>query len=197
MSYLESHFGNPRGFVGQVLGTLMAIKNKDRNDWGISLLDVQPNDYVLEIGFGPGAAIQQLSQLAAKGLVAGIDHSETMVQQASRRNATAIRQGRLELKHGSVANLPYEDNTFDKAYASNSHFFWTDPLENLKEVRRVLKPSGLIAICWQPRWAKTEEMMKESANKTVKQLLEAGFHQVKLEFKLMNSVTSICVISVK
>ncbi len=71
------------------------------------------------------------------GFVAGIGHSKTMVRQASRRNVLAIRQGRVELKHSSVSYLPYPDETFDKAFASNSHFFCSTPVENLKEVRHL------------------------------------------------------------
>ncbi len=73
------------------------------------------------MGFGPSVTIQLLSRIAVDGFIAGIDRSETMVQQASYRNASAIRQGQVELKHGSVSHLPYGNESFDKAFASNSY----------------------------------------------------------------------------
>jgi hypothetical protein len=57
-------FGHPRGTVGRVAGWVMAHRasNRRRNCWVVSLLDVQPSDRVLEIGFGPGLAIAELSR---------------------------------------------------------------------------------------------------------------------------------------
>jgi SAM-dependent methyltransferase len=69
--------------------------NRKRNVWAVGLLEVGPGDRVLEIGFGPGLAIRELSRLATRGCVCGIDHSAEMVRQARRRNARAVRAGVL------------------------------------------------------------------------------------------------------
>jgi ubiquinone/menaquinone biosynthesis C-methylase UbiE len=90
----------------------------------IALLDVQPNERVLEIGFGPGVGIDLLVHSASLGWVAGIDPSEEMVEQASARNAGAIAAGRVVLQRGSVDSLPFEDCAFDKALAVNSMQVW-------------------------------------------------------------------------
>src|SRR4051812_2684160 len=84
-----------RGIAGRVVGWVMAHRNSnvERNRWVVSLLEVQPADRVLEIGFGPGVAITELAARATQGQVYGIDHSQVMVEQASRRNAAAIRAG--------------------------------------------------------------------------------------------------------
>ena len=47
-----------------------------------------------------------------------------MVEQARARNATAVEDGRVELWHGSVESLPFDDNSFDKALALNSMQLW-------------------------------------------------------------------------
>jgi fibrillarin-like rRNA methylase len=47
-----------------------------RNEWGISLLNIQPSGHVLEIGFGPGVAIQKMCDLVTDGIIYGIDHDE-------------------------------------------------------------------------------------------------------------------------
>ena len=97
----NSQFAHPEGWVGRFVGMILALKNRERNAWTISMLDIQPDDQVLEIGFGPGQAIQEVAKLTPNGFVAGIDLSETMVAQASKRNAAAIRSGRVLLQQGS------------------------------------------------------------------------------------------------
>jgi SAM-dependent methyltransferase len=84
----------------------------------ISLLDVKPSEEVLEVGFGPGLGIQLLANSARR--VAGVDCSREMVQQAKARNAEAIASGVVDLRDGSVEDLPFEDGTFDAVLAINS-----------------------------------------------------------------------------
>jgi ubiquinone/menaquinone biosynthesis C-methylase UbiE len=107
--------------------------NADCGSWVSDLLEIRPNDSVLEVGFGPGVVIQRLSKLATAGHVAGIDQSQEMVEQARARNATAIQSGRVDLRHGSVESLPFDGNSFDKALAINSMQLWPDATTGLRE----------------------------------------------------------------
>src|SRR5437868_4836903 len=83
----RSQFGCPRGFFGWIAGHLMAWKNRERSRHVVSLLNLRPEDHVLEIGFGAGTDIERVQQFASQGKVIGIDRSELMLRQASRRNA--------------------------------------------------------------------------------------------------------------
>jgi SAM-dependent methyltransferase len=125
--------------------------NKHRNRWVVSLLDVQPTDRVLEIGFGPGLAIAELSRRATRGMVYGIDHSAVMLKQATKHNAAAIRAQRVKLVQASSEQLPPFDEPLDAALAVNSLGFWPQPTQRLIEVRALLRPGGRIAIATQPR----------------------------------------------
>jgi len=191
MQSLSQQFAHPRGVLGGVVGMIMAQKNRERNRWTLELLDLQPTDRVLEIGFGPGWAIQQAAQVVVKGQVTGLDVSETMLKQASQRNAAAIREGRVCLRLGSERHLLFSDNTFDKAFAVNSMQFWTEPLRGLKELKRILrrpdpasgKPGGRLAIALQPMDAKSDEQVMQVGHKLIAQLTEAGFTQVRLATK--------------
>src|SRR5438552_17701431 len=89
-------FGRPQGLLGRFGGIIMARTNADCGSWVSDLLEVGPNDSVLEVGFGPGVVIQRLSKLAAAGHVAGIDQSWEMVEQARALNATAIPSGHID-----------------------------------------------------------------------------------------------------
>ncbi len=105
---VRAQFGRPTGLRGCAAGLLMAHRpsNRRRNAWAVSLLDVQRDDRVLELGFGPGLAIRELSRIAAEGYVCGIDHSELMLRWARRRNADGLRRGVVDLRLGSVDELP-------------------------------------------------------------------------------------------
>ena len=111
--------------------------------WLTDRLEIRSDDTVLEVGFGPGVVIQRLAKLAVAGHVAGIDQSRDMVQQARARNATAVQEGRVELRHGSVESLPFDDDSFYKALAINSMQYWPDAHAALREVSRVLEVSRL------------------------------------------------------
>jgi ubiquinone/menaquinone biosynthesis C-methylase UbiE len=147
---LMQMFGRPRGVPGRLGGIIMAHTNADCGAWVTELLEIGPCDSVLEVGFGPGVIIQRLSKLAAAGHIAGIDPSQEMVAQARARNATAIKNGRVDLRRGSVEHLPFDDNAFDKALAINSMQVWPDSAVGLREMRRVIKPSGRVALGFTP-----------------------------------------------
>ena len=144
---------HPRGAAGRVTAWEMAHRpsNRQRNRWVVSLLDVQAADQVLEIGFGPGLAVAELARAGA-GHVYGIDHSDVMLRRASKRNAAAIRAGRVTLINAPADQLPPAlDGPFAAILAVNSLGFWPAPAERLAELRQRLAPGGRIAIVSQPR----------------------------------------------
>ena len=107
MSGWNAQFACPSGRFGSLAGRLMSVRNAKMNRFAVETLDVQPNDQVLEIGFGPGSAIGMLAERTMHGFVAGVDLSNVMVRQAARRNLDHIVSGRVEVGQGSVANLHY------------------------------------------------------------------------------------------
>jgi ubiquinone/menaquinone biosynthesis C-methylase UbiE len=160
-SILMHMFGRPQGFLGRLGGVIMARTNENCGAWVTQLLSIGPNDSVLEVGFGPGVIIQRLSKLASMGNVAGVDPSRAMVRQACARNITAIKSGRVDLQHGSVESLPFDDNSFDKALAINSMQVWPDAVTGLREMRRVIKPEGGIAVGFTPHSGQASKGLTE------------------------------------
>ena len=175
---------HPRGAAGRVTAWEMAHRpsNRQRNRWVVSLLGVRPADRILEIGFGPGLAVAELARAGA-GHVYGIDHSAVMLRQAARRNAAAIRAGRVTLVHAPAEQFPPAlDGPFDAILAVNSLGFWPAPAERLAELRRRLAPGGRIAIVSQPRCHGATAGTSRSAADEIENLLRsAGFTQLSTE----------------
>jgi ubiquinone/menaquinone biosynthesis C-methylase UbiE len=192
----RDQFAKPTGPMGSLAGYLMARKNGDRGLWVFSLLDLKPSHRVLEIGFGPGTDIARASGAAA--FVAGVDHSDVMLKQASKRNAEAIKQGKVELQLGTAGKLPYPDGDFDKVFAINSAQFWRDQAKTMIEVARVLKPGGWAVLAVQPRSKNaTEETTKQAGIGLSKSLTAAGFQEVHMEMHEMRPVPTVCVLGRK
>jgi arsenite methyltransferase len=137
---------NPRGVSGWVVGKLMKRANRQPTRLAIDALDIQNGDVVLDLGCGAGQAMAIMLPLAGRGGVHGIDQSETMVHEAARSNADAIRSARATVRLGHFENLPFPDAMFDRILASNVMYFWHDSDVVIREIRRVLKPGGTLAI---------------------------------------------------
>ncbi len=169
-------------------------------------MNIQPDDFVLDIGCGGGMAIREIAKITTNGFVAGVDYSETMVRQALKHNSSAVCATRVEIKNGSISNLPFKDEAFDKAYAIESFNFWSDPISGLKEVYRVLKPGGLIAVAtgWskeipnQQKYAAMARKMRfplYSGAEMMDMLTTAGFPQTQFEFRAGKNW--LCTMGVK
>ena len=199
MNAVKAQFGKPSGFWGSVAGKIMANRgsNVDRSRWTVSLLSLRPNSRVLESGFGPGLAIEEVSHIAIAGLAAGIDHSEVMLRQASRRCADAIRQGRVDLRLATVSDLPDFGGPFDAIVAVNSLMFWDEPVERLRQLRGLLKSGGCIAITHQPRGAgATDGTAIQRGEAVAAQLSESGYEEVRIETRQMKPVRAVCVLGI-
>jgi len=198
--FLRAQFGRPTGLWGALVGKIMlhTPSNHDRTLWAISLLDIQPTDRLLEIGFGPGIAIELASGMATRGVVAGVDHSEVMLRQAARRNAAAIRDGKVDLRLGSASHLPSFEQPFDKIIAINSIHFWDNPVECLRQLRALLRPGGMIAVAVQPRWRSATDATAKNIGEEIAANLElAGFTNCRLVLKQTTSVPIACGVGIK
>jgi SAM-dependent methyltransferase len=199
MRALVAQFHRPHGLGGRAAGWFMAHRgsNRKRNLWAADLLDVQPDDRVLELGFGPGIAIEAMARRATRGVVTGVDHSEVMVRQATRRNAAAVRAGRVDLQLGNAEDLSAFDAPFDKVLAVNSLMFWDDPVARLKQLRALLCPGGQIAIAYQPRGPQaSDETAARTGREIAEQFTTAGFTDVRVETLPLKPTAVVCVLGV-
>ena len=192
--------GRPQGLVGRFFGAVMVHLNHEMNLFTLEHLDVRPGERLLEIGFGPGRLIAALSERARDGVVCGADHSDTMVRQAVVRNREAVRSGRVALFLAKVSRLPFEARCFDRVCAVNSFQFWPAPEEDLREVRRVLKPGGLLALTLRHGAGRCPLGMGHLAepsrvDEALRALAAADFRDRRVESRRLRYVTASCVLA--
>lgn len=166
-SVVGKQLQHPRGLVGKVLFRWMASATVAHARWTADLMEVCRDDEIVEIGFGNGANIGLLATRASDGHVTGVEVSETAMEMASKNNAAAISDGRVELHLVTPgAALPIDDATFDKACTVATMYVIEDAAAVFTEMYRVLKPGGLAAVTFPVR----ENFMRFKPAKT------EGFH---------------------
>jgi SAM-dependent methyltransferase len=110
----------------------------------LSALHLQRDDVLLELGPGGGAFLQEALRSGCRAV--GLDHSEEMIRAARELNSEAIDEGRLELLVGDAHALPFGDESFTAVATMQTFFFFENGQRILEECRRVLKPSGRLAV---------------------------------------------------
>jgi cyclopropane fatty-acyl-phospholipid synthase-like methyltransferase len=192
-----SQFERPRGLLGRIVGWILSGRgsNLQRNRWTVDLLALQSGLRVLEIGCGPGVALELC--LAREGVRAvGVDHSALMIAQAAKRNAHAVKAGRLQLVEGTIEAAP-GDTPFDRLFSINVIQFVDRPAF-IARAKALLKPGGVMAATYQPRHAKATraDALKMAAELT--QLMTVtGFSGLRLEELDLKPVPAICVVGTR
>lgn len=149
MSFLDWILGQarrPRGWAGRLMVRGMNRAHGRMTAWALSQLSLQDLRALLDIGCGGGGALLRLSEHAPQAELHGVDYSPQALSVAARTNKRLVEQGRVHLREADVSDLPYDDERFDLAVAFNSHYFWSDLAEGLREIMRVLQPGGTIAL---------------------------------------------------
>jgi SAM-dependent methyltransferase len=193
---LVRQFGEPRGVGGRVAGWIMGRRasNVARSRWAVDLLDPQPTDRLLEVGCGPGVAIEAAAQAGA--VVVGVDRSAVMIAQAGRRNRTAVREGRVTLQLAPIEDLPALGPPFDMALAVNTVGHWADAAEGLRIIRQALRPGGTIALVSQPRCpGATAVHSRKAADELASLLDEAGYADARTETLDTLDPPAVCVLA--
>jgi SAM-dependent methyltransferase len=136
----------PTGLLGRFMLWNMNSRHSKVTDWGLSHISIGTHDSILDIGCGGGRTVSKLAALATEGEVCGLDYSKESVAVASRINREWIKMGRVEIREGTVSQLPFPDAVFDLVTAVETHFWWPDLSVGMREILRVLKPGGTLII---------------------------------------------------
>ena len=145
-SVLLPQLGCPSGEVGVAVGDMLERSNEAVINASFDLLDLHAGEQIMEVGLGNGGHIPAVLSRAPGLRYAGVDISPTMIEVARSRNAFSIARKQVVLEVADVSLLPFADHTFDKAVAINTVYFWTSLAAGLREIRRVLRSNGVLAI---------------------------------------------------
>jgi ubiquinone/menaquinone biosynthesis C-methylase UbiE len=181
---MASQLRKPEGEEGIKTGVSMNQGNRFMNLQAIRILNPSPGDSILEIGMGNGMFVKDILEHDEMIRYTGFDHSALMVEEAKRINADAMAKGKADFLVGDVSTLPFPGRSFNKILTVNTIYFWKDNRAVLKELKRVLKPSGALIISLRPRrqmqhYPFTKYGFNMYANADLKELLIANGFGVK------------------
>jgi ubiquinone/menaquinone biosynthesis C-methylase UbiE len=191
MQAMFKQFRRPTGWMAGLAGLGMNRGHEKVWRWGLEHIAIQPDAVILDVGCGGGGAVKILARAASRGKVYGVDYAEDVLPTARRINKALVRQGRVEIKQGSVSDLPFPDDTFDLATAFETTMFWPSLVNDLREVRRVLKPGGVLLISNEAyadarfeernaKWSRLANFQLQTPEETRQCLVEAGYTQVEI-----------------
>jgi len=166
------------GTAGRLTGPIMARMNRDMEVAAIDELALAQDASVLAIGFGPGVGVAELTNRLPSGVVGGVDPSAAMVQQARRRNQSAITDGQVTLERGMACSIPWPNGSFTGALAVNSVQLW-EPLDgSIREVARILAPAGVLVAITHVWAIEKRSPLEHWVSATTELLAGSGFRDI-------------------
>jgi ubiquinone/menaquinone biosynthesis C-methylase UbiE len=170
----------PTGWLGRLALWNMNSRHSKVTDWGLRHVSIANNYTILDVGCGGGRTLSKLAALATQGRVYGIDHSEESVATSKRANARLIREGRVEVHHGSVSQLPFREGMFELVTAVETHFWWPNLSTDMLEVFRVVKTGGkfiIIAEVYKGANTTVAKLAEKYASRTGMKMLDIDEHR--------------------
>ncbi|HGH7180054.1 TPA: class I SAM-dependent methyltransferase [Bacillus luti] len=184
---------NPRGTIGSSMLCIMNAAHTRLTSWGLQKVHIKTDAIILDIGCGGGKTIHTLSKRTPLGKIYGIDYSDQAVENSKKANIQDVKKGKVIIRQASVSSIPYNTNFFDLITAFQTHYFWPDVEQDIKEVFRVLQANGsflLVAETFKIQY----HMEKCKTNEELVNLFyKTGFTSVKC----YEERGCLCVIGIK
>ncbi|KAJ7511859.1 methyltransferase type 11 [Mycena galericulata] len=117
-----------------------------QNSCAYLLSSLSPNMHILDVGCGPGTITADLAKLVPGGHVTGIERSAEDVLQKAREDAAAQRIPNVTYTLEDALALSFPDDSFDVVHAHQVLQHVSDPILALREMVRVAKPGGIVAV---------------------------------------------------
>jgi arsenite methyltransferase len=135
---MSKQLGRPSGWVGRrVMGKALNRGNQRFLDAAVEALAPTAGEFIADVGFGGGHALDLIRQRVAPARPAGVEISAAMIEAGRERWGDAV-----DLRLADVVSMPFDDASCDGLLSVNTLYFWPDPGAALREIRRVLRPGG-------------------------------------------------------
>jgi len=181
---IGNQFKKPTGLLGKIISILMIKGNGPDYDIMIPELDIKKNDRILEIGYGHGLGVNRISS-SYDCFVSGIDFSELMFKEATKRNEEHIKQKKVELNFGNFLEVEIKPAQYDKVFCVHVIYFWNNLSEPFSKIRTGLKEGGVFCIFManidfinKKKFTKDGIFNKYSIDQVVTELKRAGFEDI-------------------
>jgi cyclopropane fatty-acyl-phospholipid synthase-like methyltransferase len=188
LRFIGNQFKKPTGLFGKIVSKVMIQGNGPAYDKIIPELDVKQNDSILEIGYGHGLGIDLLSS-NYDCFVSGIDFSELMFREATKRNKKHIDNKKAALFYGDFLSFEVIENQYDKVFCINVVYFWDQLEVPFTRINSALKKGGTLCIYMVHRddikkmkFTKDGIFNKYSIDQVVDNLKISGFSDISYKF---------------
>jgi len=126
---------------------------------------IKPTDRILDIGCGPGSITLDLARYVSEGSIIGVDiESARTALEDAQKQAKDENKNNVSFQVGDISKLEFADGSFDIVHVHQVIQHVSDPVSALKEMRRVCRVGGLVAVreaagmAWYPEIEEMEEM---------------------------------------
>ena len=184
--FIAGQLRRPSGYFGRhIAARYMTWVNVQINQQTLEALSVQPGDRVLEVGPGSGDLMNRIVPMVPRGTVTGVDFSPEMIDVCSRRFASLIGAGRIELRCASADAMPFAGDQFTKACTVHTIYFWPDPAAVFREFWRVLRAGGRLVVAFFPVVAMKElrataAFARYDGDEVARLMEQSGFRDIRV-----------------
>ncbi len=184
LTIIGNQFRKPSGFLGKIISRIMIKGNRSEYDKIIPELHITQNDRIMEIGYGHGAGVDRIAS-NYDCFVEGIDFSNLMFIEATRRNKKHIKNKKVVLYFGDLLTSEMKPNYYDKVFCLNVIYFWDKLEEPFSKIKAMLKEGGTLCMYMAHRdflkkvkFTKDGIFNKYAIEEVVEKLGLAGFKDI-------------------
>ena len=166
-------------------------RSEIRFHWASSLVQVQPDSRILEIGCGAGLLIEKMAEHVESGKITGIDKSSIQIKKAAQRNLVSIEQGKVQLIQTDFSKYNGPENVFDRVVAFNLNIFLRHTSEALQKVRSLISSTGQFMLFYQ--FPYTVDI--SAADPLIYQLESHRFKVIRKSIKKLDATPAFCIVA--
>ncbi len=143
---IEKQLSYPEGESGLKIAENMNESNIQMTISTIDSLNIIDGNILLEIGHGNCGHLNKIFDQTKNIQYIGLEISDTMKNEAERRNQELIKEYDINFLLYDGIQLPFSNDSIDKIFTVNTLYFWKNPTHFLNEIYRVLRIGGQLVL---------------------------------------------------